>query len=216
MAPQTTLSRIQETPEAETGFSDWLPGLQRQETHSGNKKDHAFSLHLNEIRAMVSWYRSRDMRKVAEAADWLIQIDVKGTIEGLLQQLDHDDPFVVEDAKDLLAAFGEIAFKRVVGLLGKPAHWRNGLDILSEMDGHVVPHMIRVSKTTDSFDTRVGLLRALTSHTHHSEAAKAVREGLGDPDPIVGTFVCQALLERGPVGHQFLERVFPQEQVLVA
>jgi len=89
------------------------------------------------VRLNLDRYRSRIFQ---EAAEWFVAIDVKRTIDDLVSEVDNDDPFLCEDAKDLLAAFGELAFKAVVNLLDHPIHWRDAVEVLSMMDELVVPH----------------------------------------------------------------------------
>lgn len=169
-----------------------------------------------EIRLMLSWYRSRDMRKVAAAAEWFIAIDVKERIETLVGQLDHDDPFCVDEAKESLSAFGELALKRVIRIFDDPSHCHDAMEILADMESSVVPHLVRTLKTTRSFEVTTRVLEALTKHLDHPEARSSIRESLRDPDSMVAAFVCQSLLERGPRGNQFLAQVFPQKESLAA
>lgn len=168
------------------------------------------------VAAMLAWYRGRNLQQVTAAAEWFVEIDVKHTVEEFIRGLDSDDPFQVDEAKELLAAFSELAFKQVLGLIGDPVHRGNAVEILARMDGNVVPHLLRHLDRRKSTNCRTGILGALTGHLDHPEAVKAVADGLRDSDPIVQATVCQSLLESGPRGHRILEQVFPTEKVVAA
>jgi HEAT repeat protein len=163
------------------------------------------------VRHRVSWYRSRNIQTASQAAEWLVEIDAKRTIDGLIEELNQSDPTRAVAATDLLAAFGELALKPVLKLLDQPAEWQKAVDVLSLMDGRVVPHLVRFIESDCSFDFRAGVLRALTNHSEVPEAERALREGLCDPDPIFSAWLVQTFLEFGPVGQEFLRSVFPVE-----
>lgn len=190
--------------------------VRKERSHRSDSRINDSFYHPMEIRSMLSRYRSRDIQLAAEAAEWLVQIDVKRTIEALIRDLTTVDPLRRSAIRETLAAFGEISIKQVMDLLDDPARYGDAVEILALMDGYAVHHMTRQVKRADSFNRTVGILAALAGHLEYPEAVTALCAGLRDPDPLIQTYVCQSLLESGPRGHRILETVFPAEVAIAA
>jgi len=169
-----------------------------------------------ELERMLAWYRSRDLEKVTLATHWFVSIDIQKQLSDLIEDLRNGNLEEVENAKKALASFSEIGVKRVVALLEDPELHRIAVEILSEMDEYVFPHLLRWIERTDSYNVRIGIYRALTGHLRDPRAKRALADGLRSSDHLEAAFVCQALLEVGPKGRRIIEVVFPEVQSQVA
>lgn len=165
---------------------------------------------------MLAWYRSRDLEKVTLATHWFVQTDIQARLGDLIDQLRSSNFVEVSDAKNALGAFSELGAKRVADLLEEPELHHHAVDILSRMDGYVLPHFLRWLDRVESFNTRIGILKALTGHLADHRAITELSTALRDPDPVVSAFVFQSLLAIGPVGHAVLGREFPTRALMVA
>lgn len=168
------------------------------------------------IQMNLEWYRSRDLERVTAASHWFVSIDIQRTLARLIEDLRNGNLDEVEAAKEALIAFSELGLKRVVALLDDPELHPAAREILSDMDEHVLPHLLRMAAKAESENVRIGILRSLVGHLEDIRARRALADALRSSDPVEAALVCQDLLEVGPRGQRILEVVYPSNEAWAA